>query len=53
MAGVCLFADFFCTALTVLVIVVVALGLHVQIQKTQPSIIELCLTCQMKGLFDS
>ena len=31
----------FCTALTVLLIVVVALGLHVQIQNTQHSIVEL------------
>ena len=38
-AGVWLFADFFGTALTVLLILVVAFGLHVQIQHTQHSIL--------------
>jgi hypothetical protein len=52
-AGVCLLADFiFCTALTLLLIVVVELGLLMQIQHTQLSIIELFyLTCQIV-LFD-
>ena len=41
-AGVCLFAFilFFCAALTVLLRVVVAFGLHMQIQNTQHSVIE-------------
>jgi hypothetical protein len=53
-AGVCLFADFFLYSLTMLLIVVVALGLHVQIQHTQHSIIELCyLTCQIKSVFNA
>ena len=52
--GVCLFTDFLCTALTVLLIVVVALGLHVQIQHTQHSLIEVCyFTCQIKSLFNA
>ena len=43
---------FFVLLSTVLLIIVVALGLHVQIQDTQHSIIELCyLTCQIKNLF--
>ena len=43
--------NFFCTALTVLLIVVVTLGLHMQSENTQHSIIELCyLTCQIKSL---
>jgi hypothetical protein len=47
------FAEFFCTALIALLIVVVALGLHAQIQHTQHSIIELCyLMSQIKSLFD-
>jgi hypothetical protein len=44
----------FCTALTVLLIVVVVLGLHVEIQNTHHSIIELCyLTFQILLLSNS
>jgi hypothetical protein len=52
--GVCSFTDFLCTSLTVLLIVVVVLGLHVQIQHTHHSLIESCyFTGQIKSLFNA